>query len=213
MLPHGSGELLDLQPRADEEEVVATGEDGIGVACVGGAVGGQPQAEEVVHLSRQRRHFGEAGRFQAFLEDAAEVIDVAFQGGDGDFAVPAVVIFGLAFFAGEVVEGFGGILFRSGVVLVFHRAVFVAREQVFGAKARHVGVDVAACVAVPDAGVVKNGQGEIPAAAQFALFGGFAKVTADLVVGGEGDGVAEDVQPQFLGVAVFVYRSGAVQDE
>ena len=38
-------------------------------------------------------------------------------------------------------------------------------------------------------------------------------VAGDEVGGGEGDGVAEDVQPQFLGVAVFVYRSGAVQDE
>ena len=37
-------------------------------------------------------------------------------------------------------------------------------------------------------------QGEVPAAAQLALFGGFAEGAADFFVGGEGDGVAEDGQ-------------------
>jgi len=117
VLPHGSGELLDLQPRADEEEVVATGEYGIGVACVGGAVGGQPQAEEVVHLSRQRRHFGEGRRAQAAFEDFAEVVHVAFEGGDGDFAAVVAIFVGMPFFAGEVVEGFD--LSRWSVVSFF----------------------------------------------------------------------------------------------
>ena len=114
---HVGGEVLDLLPRADEEEIIATGEDGVAVRVFGGAVSGQPQAEELVHLPREGGHFGEGRRAQAAFEDFAEVVHVAFESGEGDFAAVVAIFVGMAFFAGEMVEGFD--LSRWSVVSFF----------------------------------------------------------------------------------------------
>jgi hypothetical protein len=65
---HFGGELLGVEPGADQEEVVAAGEHGVGVGVMDGAVGRQPHREEGVDLPRQGRHAGKGGLFEAALE-------------------------------------------------------------------------------------------------------------------------------------------------
>ena len=117
----------------------------------------------------------------------------------------------VAFFAGEMVEGFDVVVTFGFVVFFIEAAVFFL--VVIRAEARDVGVDGAAGVAVPDAVVREAGQAVIPAAQELAAPGNIAECAADVFVSGESDVVAEDGQFEFGGVFGIVYRCRRGEDE
>ena len=141
---------MGLQPRADKEKVIAAGKYSVGVGITFGAIGGQPQAEKVVHLPRQGGHFGKSRRAQALLEDGAQVIDIAFERGNGYFAGKGVAVFCVSFFAGQMAEGFRAAFAHFFCIFrIFNRRVFFIQPFITFAKVRHIGIDVTPRIAVP----------------------------------------------------------------
>ncbi len=125
-----------------------------------------------------------------------------------------VVALGQAVFAGDVVKGFArAVRHRVGIHFFLDAFVFGLGLQVQAAKARHVGVDVAARVAVPQRCVQGVGQAEIPAARQAGVAGEVAKLAAAVFIGGKGDGVAKDGHLQSLDAAAWGHGFALAQHQ
>ena len=193
---HGHGQPEGAAPGADEKEIVATGEDGVGAGGHARAMPGQPDGEEGVQLARQAGHLGESGLGQAGLEDGAQVVHVALEGhqGLGARVAPAIRL-RPAIVAGEVFEGLG--FLGVGVEVALRqqaRRVATGGPGVLLAKARDIGIDGPPGVAPEQGALRRHGQAEVPGPAQGAVLGGRAKAPAGLFVAGKLDVVTEQRQ-------------------
>ena len=152
---HACGQFLRAVPGANEEKIVPASKHGVGIGKIFGAQRGQVHGKKRVHLARQGCHLGKGGFLQPLLEDGAQVVHVALERHQRHLALPVggaagVVALGQAVFAGDVVKGFARAMrHRVGIHFFLDAFVFGLGLQVQAAKARHVGVDVAARVAVP----------------------------------------------------------------
>ena len=216
---HCRRQFLGGAPGPDQEEIVATGKDRVSVRILFPAEGGQPDREKGVQLAGKGRHLGKgAVRAQTLLEDPAEIVDITLQGGEGDLPEPPFPARCLVpsfdrhpVFAGQVVEGLRGT--GTAVVLLLDPLVLVAsfpHQPVVLVKSRHIGVDVAASVAVPEDVGQAVRQAEIPAAHQVARLGERAEPAGNLFFPGEADTVAEDIR--FQGFYPALTQVGILSD-
>ncbi len=192
---HVAGQPLGTEPGADQEEVVAAGEDGVGGGMVLAGEPWQPDSEEVVHLPREGGHLGEGGARQSALEDQAQVVHVALEGGQGADAEPFAPFVQLAVVAGDELEG----LELAGIAAV-HRfvevLVAVLLPLVELTEQRHITVDVAPGVAAKQRRCFVRRQAVVPGAQQLAVPRQSAEAAAALFVGDEADVIAEQGQFQ-----------------